>query len=639
MTTGSWIAICGFKPRFSSFPKFGLKMKMGYVGLAERYIGAGTGRKPLIFNYLLAEVLPFIPTTATDMDGDGDTDILVIANHGVSWFENINGSGIFWAEHLVINQIEQFSTLSYADVDKDGDIDILIVCGEIDDITHQYISHISWLENSDGSGNSWSEHLLDDSLGFYYAKTADMDGDGDLDIVGSGHFITAWWQNTDGSGNSWTKHTVNGSFDGPCFQDAADMDGDGDMDLLGPAYVSDYGPVDLVWWENTNGVGTSWTEHLVSAGFSGLLYYSYSLRAVDIDLDGDMDVLNSDNYSDIGWWENTDGSGTIWAERPRMDTEFYLSGNYLAADIDNDGDLDYLGTARVDSEDSNTSIIFWKNIDGAGTVWSEYLVNPPSRSIFSVYAADIDNDGDMDAIGASYQYNGISWWENTDSLGTIWAGHMVEGFSEGTISVQAADIDGDGDADIVGAARDADDITWWQNTDGSGSSWTKHVVDNSFDGAYSVHIADMDNDGDADIMGAARDADDIAWWKNTDGSGTSWTKYIVDGSFEGANSVNAADIDNDGDMDLIGTANGSARDADDIAWWQNTDGSGNSWTKHVVDNSFDSAYSIRAVDMDNDGDMDLLIQVSAEDDKGELVFGSAIGKGLELYFDFFNLFT
>jgi hypothetical protein len=61
MTTGSWIAICGFKPRFSSFPKFGLKMKMGYVGLAERYIGAGTGRKPLIFNYLLAEVLPFIP--------------------------------------------------------------------------------------------------------------------------------------------------------------------------------------------------------------------------------------------------------------------------------------------------------------------------------------------------------------------------------------------------------------------------------------------------------------------------------------------------------------------------------------------------------------------------------------------------
>jgi hypothetical protein len=65
MTTGSWIAICGFRPRFSSFPKFGLKMKMGFVGLAERYIGAGTGRKPLIFNYLLAEVLPFIATMPT----------------------------------------------------------------------------------------------------------------------------------------------------------------------------------------------------------------------------------------------------------------------------------------------------------------------------------------------------------------------------------------------------------------------------------------------------------------------------------------------------------------------------------------------------------------------------------------------
>jgi hypothetical protein len=92
--------------------------------------------------------------------------------------------------------------------------------------------------------------------------------------------------------------------------------------------------------------------------------------------------------------------------------------------------------------------------------------------------------------------------------------------------------------DILGAAFSDDDIAWYEN-DGS-ESFTKHTVDPSFNGAYSVYAEDVDGDGDMDILGAAYSADDIAWYEN-DGS-ESFTKHAVDTSFSGAVSVYAADI-------------------------------------------------------------------------------------------------
>jgi hypothetical protein len=142
--------------------------------------------------------------------------------------------------------------------------------------------------------------------------------------------------------------------------------------------------------------------------------------------------------------------------------------------------------------------------------------------------------------------------------------HTVAGSFIGAISVHAADVDGDGDMDILGAATGIDDITWWENTDGSGTVWVTHTVDGSFVNACSVRAADLDGDGDVDILGAADSDDDITWWENTDGSGTAWITHDVDGAFDGAVSVHAADVDGDGDLDVLGAASGD----DDITWWE-----------------------------------------------------------------------
>ena len=95
-------------------------------------------------------------------------------------------------------------------------------------------------------------------------------------------------------------------------------------------------------------------------------------------------------------------------------------------------------------------------------------------------------------------------------------------------------------------------------------NWTEHTVDGAFHSAFSVYVADIDGDGDMDVLGAAHYANVIAWWENTAGDGTAWTEHIVDGTFDGARSVYAADVDGDGDMDVLG----AAYLADDITWWE-----------------------------------------------------------------------
>ena len=114
--------------------------------------------------------------------------------------------------------------------------------------------------------------------------------------------------------------------------------------------------------------------------------------------------------------------------------------------------------------------------------------------------------------------SGRGWHGRRGTAHTVRA-HRRRGLDDNAASVYAADVDGwwDGDLDVLGAAVLADDIAWWENTAGDGTAWTVHTVDGAFDGAWSVSAADVDGDGDLDVLGAARDADDIAWWENRGG--------------------------------------------------------------------------------------------------------------------------
>ena len=104
--------------------------------------------------------------------------------------------------------------------------------------------------------------------------------------------------------------------------------------------------------------------------------------------------------------------------------------------------------------------------------------------------------------------------------------HNIAGNFNRAVSVYAADVDGDGNMDMLGAVSNDDDIIWWEN-DGE-QDFTEHTIAGDFDAANSVYVADIDGDGDMDVLGAAYEADDITWWEN-DGE-QDFTEHTIAGN-------------------------------------------------------------------------------------------------------------
>ncbi len=130
-------------------------------------------------------------------------------------------------------------------------------------------------------------------------------------------------------------------------------------------------------------------------------------------------------------------------------------------------------------------------------------------------------------------------------------GYDLESDFGGATAVYAADIDGDGDVDVLGAGYDVDTIAWWENLGGA-SGWDEHLIDSSFLGVRDAYAADLNGDGDMDVVGAAFTGDEIAWWENDGASPPTFTKHSIDSSFDGARAIHAIDLDGDSDIDVLG---------------------------------------------------------------------------------------
>lgn len=351
------------------------------------------------------------------------------------------------------------------------------------------------------------------------------------------------------------KAVIDDEFSGAFAVHAADLDGDGDYDIVGGAASSN----DVAWWENTAGDATVWEKQMIDGNFS-------IVRAVDtadVDGDDDLDVLAASIGSNsIAWWENLTGDGSSWSKH---DVGLGFSGAFWshAADVDGDGDIDVLGAAF-----NASSITWWENVDGSGLNWDTHNIDNNFDQAVGVYTADFDGDGDRDVVGAAYGGSDITWWENRLDEGEPWVERPVDPNYAGAVGVYAADIDGDGDQDVVGAANGAQEFTWWENVNGDGAVWTRQAVGEGFGNAEGVYAADLDNDGDMDILGAAQIANTMAWWENLNGDGSTWAEHIVDDNFNEAVSVYAADLDGDGDLEMLGAA--AVDNA--IAWWDNRGG-------------------------------------------------------------------
>ncbi|MFW6214087.1 MAG: FG-GAP-like repeat-containing protein, partial [Spirochaetota bacterium] len=152
--------------------------------------------------------------------------------------------------------------------------------------------------------------------------------------------------------------------------------------------------------------------------------------------------------------------------------------------------------------------------DGAGTFSAGTDISTTADGAWSVYAADLDGDGDADVLSASSLDDRIVWYENTDGAGTFSAGTDISTTADSARSVYATDLDGDGDVDVLSASAFDDRIVWYENTDGAGTFSPGTDISTTANGARSVYATDLDGDGDVDVLSASANDDSIVWYEN-----------------------------------------------------------------------------------------------------------------------------
>ena len=200
-----------------------------------------------------------------------------------------------------------------------------------------------------------------------------------------------------------------------------------------------------------------------------------------------------------------------------------------------------------------------------GAFGPQLVITSHANGVKSVLAADLDGDGDPDVLSVWYVNGDIAWHENTDGLGAFAPAQFVTTGAYLPYSVFAADLDGDGDQDVLSAVVGNDRISWYKNSDGLGIFGPELIIDDDANGARWVVAADLDGDGDQDVLWASFVDQRIAWHQNTDGLGAFGPEQIITTHADGANSVFAADLDGDGDQDVLSASVGDNK----IAWYEN----------------------------------------------------------------------
>ena len=242
---------------------------------------------------------------------------------------------------------------------------------------------------------------------------------------------------------------------------------------------------------------------------------------------------------------------------------------------------------------------------GAATPFGpEQIISSATDGVQTVFAIDLDGDGDTDAVSAALQGGQIAWYENDGGDGSAWVKRVIASVSLGT-AAHAANVDGDTDIDVFSAAGSV--IRWHENDGADPPVWTSHTISSSITSATDVWAGDIDGDGHIDAVSASVTLDRITWHENVNGDGTLWTAHVVTSNVDGIQAIDGADVDGDGDIDLLGVAGGTTLNK--VSWFEN----GNAWLEHKISNfpTYPSPYlgqleSVHAVDIDGDSDIDVL---------------------------------
>lgn len=525
--------------------------------------------------------------------------LLMDPSQAQPWFQN---NGIFNPSGI---PSLSFSQPRFADLDNDGDMDMIL--GNINDAP-------LYFENTGSAGNPVFQPGADlfavvDPLDSEMAVFKDLDNDGDLDMICGGYTGINLYNNI-GDAENPEFEKVDGFYSSLSvganpIPDFADLDDDADLDMV--VGLSESGMVKI--YTNTGDENDPEFSEDDSYELADVGLYAYPVFA-DLDNDEDMDLLVGRDGYGFYYYENTGSAQSAnWEEDEVVFDGLGMDTYWNSPDL---VDLNGNGTYDLIFGTSSGPLKYYDNTGTAEeSAWTENTslfggvidIGGASNPVFF----DYDNDGDLDMFTGS-QLGDIKYFQNTGTpSGPSWNENSTP-FASLKHSIYSAvtfgDVNNDGDADAI--VGDLSGNLYYHKRSGWSFVYeAAYLTDISLGGWSAPRLIDFDYDNDLDIIAGAEDGTLIYIENQGDVENPDWVELngVFTGIDVGSNCVpTLADVDFDGDFDLLcGNLFG------DLSFFENVDGS---WVENpdfvgaiAVDQNSTPAFG----DLDGDGDPDLAI--------------------------------
>lgn len=502
--------------------------------------------------HVIDATVPFSRAACGQLKRGGWAEVVFVVGDGVGRirsYEQVNGKWV--SKDLLGHDVIHGHSLDIGDVDGDGNLDIYLA--EMGKWVHDvpYPSNWNaktWIFYGDGRGN-FEKNLIAAGPGTHEGRLADLDGDGRLDILAKPYNWDA--PRVDvllNRGNvrqpakalpldRWSRHVIDS--DKPwraVFIDSIDLDGDGLRDIVAGGW----------WYRNPGNISGQWVRRFFGSPFHNFASF------VDVDRDGRMDLLatqgkGSAKNPKIVWAHNRGaGEFTLYDNIPEPVGDFLQGVTSLQA---GGGPTKTLLSWHRGGKGLQAITPPVGNADVFRAPWTWATVMAESQEE-QLTAGDINRDGRFDLLTGT-------WWLRNEGDGTFtkFVLNPTEGEPDRN---RLGDINGDGRLDaIVGfeSINALGKLAWYQQPEDPTQTWQEHVIDKPI-GPMSLSVADMDGDGDLDVIvgehNYAKPETAVLWiYENLNGKGTDWKRHAVYTGDEHHDGAVVVDIDDDGDLDII----------------------------------------------------------------------------------------